>query len=244
MTRNEQASRTTTPDIGALITWPRRYVLLTDVYFLGRDRTLRRDLAAASGARPGDHVIDIGCGPGRLAFALADRVGPQGRVVGIDPSAPMIDYAVAHAPANCRFELGAAQSLSQLDATFDVVTSTFAMHHIPKSERNTALAAMFRILRPGGHLLLADTHPTGGIRGALIRAMAHRASGHSHRGDDPHGSGTAHGHDHPAETSDGEHFSSVDIRQYRDPLRHNGFTDIEFRTGRFATGILTAVKPG
>ncbi|MEU6586473.1 methyltransferase domain-containing protein [Nocardia sp. NPDC046763] len=233
MTQHKQVSDIESRPVGALITWPRRYRLLTDVYFLGRAGSLTRHFATTSGIRPGDHALDLGCGPGRLANELARQAGPDGRAVGVDPSPQMIAYATAHAALNCSFDLGAAQSLPYPDASFDVATSTFAMHHIAESERKTALAGVFRVLRPGGRLLLADTHPTSGLRGLAIRAMAqlaaHRAGGqgHSHDGD-----------------AAGDPLSAVDIRRYRDVLTDIGFTAVEFRTGPFATGILTAVKPG
>lgn len=238
MTQNKQVSDIDARSVGALITWPRGYTLLSDVFFLGRAGSLARHFATSAGIRPGDHAIDIGCGPGRLANELARQAGPQGRVVGVDPSAPMIEYATAHAAANCVFELGAAQSLPYPDASFDVATCTFAMHHIAEADRITALEGFFRVLRPGGRLLLADTHPaTSGLRGLAIRAMAGLAAhrgGHGHGGDD-------HGH---TQDGPGDALAAVDVRRYRGPVAEIGFTAIEFHTGPFATGVLTAVKPG
>ncbi|MGW4356034.1 class I SAM-dependent methyltransferase [Nocardia sp. NPDC004582] len=246
MTQNKQVSDIDARAVGALITWPRGYTLLSDVFFLGRAGSLARHFATAASIRPGDHAIDIGCGPGRLANELARQAGPHGRVVGVDPSAPMVEYATAHAAPNCVFELGAAQSLTYPDAAFDVATCTFAMHHIAEADRITALEGCFRVLRPGGRLLLADTHPaTSGLRGLAIRAMAglaaHRGGqGHGH-GDGGHGGADAHGHPHDGP---GDALAAVDVRRYRDALAEIGFTAIEFRTGPFATGILTAVRPG
>lgn len=245
MTQNKQVSDIDTRSVGALITWPRGYTLLTDVFFLGRGGSLARHFATSAGIRPGDHAIDIGCGPGRLANELARQAGPHGRVVGVDPSAPMIEYATAHAAANCVFELGAAQALPHPDASFDVATCTFAMHHIAEADRNAALAGFFRVLRPGGRLLLADTHPaTTGVRGLAIRAMAglaaHRGGRDHGHGGNGHGGADDHGHTHDGP---GDSLAAVDVRRYRAVLAEIGFTAVEFRTGPFATGILTAVKP-
>ncbi|GAB4583481.1 class I SAM-dependent methyltransferase [Nocardia sp. IFM 10818] len=242
MTSKPQVSGNESAVIGDLITWPRRYTLLTDLIFLGRTGAVLRQLADASGARPGDRVVDIGSGPGRLARELARRVGPQGSVLGIDPSRPMVDHARKGAPANCRFELGAAQSLTLPDATADVVTSTFVMHHIPESERANALAAMFRVLRPGGRLLLVDADPSSGLHGAALRVLGklfalRRHGGHTHGGH-THGARGHHGHETGMDSLD-----SVDVNRYRTPLTEIGFTGLEFRTGRYSTGLLTAVKP-
>ncbi|MFC9998000.1 class I SAM-dependent methyltransferase [Nocardia sp. NPDC127526] len=242
MNSKQQVSRNEPNEIGELITWPRRYNLLTDLIFLGRAGAVRRRFADASGAGPGDSVLDIGSGPGRLARELARRVGPQGRVLGIDPSPPMLAYAAEDAPPNCRFEAGAAQELTQPDASFDVVTSTFVMHHIPEAERKNALAGMFRVLRPGGRLLLVDANPNTGVHGAVLRILGkllrhrhdhdHNAHGHNHH---------AHGHDHHAHGQDP--LAEVDVRQYRATLTEIGFTDLEFSPERYSIGILTAVKP-
>lgn len=253
MTRNEQASTSESTAVGGLITWPRRYNLLTDVFFLGRTGRLIAELADASGVRSGDHAVDIGCGPGRLVRELSSRVGPQGRVVGVDPSAPMIDYASAHSPANCRFELAPAQSLTQPDAAFDVATSTFAMHHIPEAERERALRQIFRILRPGGRLLLADATPTSGFSSVAIRFMArvsarrHGGAAHGHHAHDEvrghdHGHDEVHGHGHEGGDAN-DPLAAVNVQRYRKVLSDIGFTGFEYRTSRFPVGILTAVKP-
>ncbi|UGT39435.1 methyltransferase domain-containing protein [Nocardia yamanashiensis] len=244
MARNEQGSTAESTAVGGLITWPRRYNLLTDVFFLGRTGRLIAELADAGGVRSGDHAVDIGCGPGRLVRELSTRVGPHGRVVGIDPSAPMIDYATAHSPANCRFELAPAQSLTQPDAAFDVATCTFAMHHIPEAERERALRQIFRILRPGGRLLLADATPTSGFSSAAIRFMARvsaRRHGRGGAAHSHHAHDEVHGHDYSANANDP--LATVNVQRYRKVLSDIGFTDFEYRTSRFPVGILTAVKP-
>ena len=141
------------------------YELTSVIAFGGRRRRVYRRVVAASGARPGNRVLDIGCNGGYLARLLAAAVTPGGQVAGIDPSPPAIAYATRRAPANATFAVGAAQDLPWPDASFDVVTSTLAVHHIPEADRAAAFGEMFRVIRPGGRLLVADFRPSRWHRG-------------------------------------------------------------------------------
>jgi ubiquinone/menaquinone biosynthesis C-methylase UbiE len=141
------------------------YELTSVIAFGGRRRQVYRRIVALSGARPGDRILDIGCNGGYLARLLSAAVTPGGQVAGIDPSSPAIAYATRRAPANATFAVGAAQDLNWPDKTFDAVTSTLAVHHIPEPDRAAAFAEMFRVLRPGGTLLIADFRPSRRHRG-------------------------------------------------------------------------------
>jgi demethylmenaquinone methyltransferase/2-methoxy-6-polyprenyl-1,4-benzoquinol methylase len=77
----------------------------------------------------------------------------------VDPSEPAIAYARRHARPGMTFTVGIAQHLDLPDASFDVVTCTLAMHHIPARQRQAAFAEMYRVTRPGGRLLTADLAP-------------------------------------------------------------------------------------
>lgn len=131
------------------------------IAFLGRRRRVYSRIAALSGARPGSRVLDIGCCGGYLARLLAAAVTPGGQVTGIDPSGPAVSYARRRAPGNCAFAVGVAQDLKFPDHSFAVVTSTLAVHHIPEAARRDAFSEMYRVLRPGGVLLVADFRPSG-----------------------------------------------------------------------------------
>ena len=146
---------------GARLDRVRLNEIITHVVFGGRRHRAYARITALAGARPGDRVLDIGCGGGYLARLLAAAVGPAGRVTGVDPSEAAVRYARRRAAANCTFRVGVAQDLDLPDRSFDVVTSTLAAHHIPEAARAAAFGEMFRVLRPGGALLVADFRPRG-----------------------------------------------------------------------------------
>jgi len=159
------------------------YEAFATIGFAGQRRRVYRRIVALSGARPGDMALDVGCSGGFLARLLAEAVSPSGRVTGIDPSARAIAYATRRAPANCSFTVGVAQDLGLPDQSFDVVTSTLAIHHVPEAERQSAFAEMFRVLRPGGRLLVADSRPSCGrfcLHGALHSTLRGALHGRGH----------------------------------------------------------------
>lgn len=137
----------------------RAYEVFSTLAFAGRRRRVFTALVALSGARPGDHVLDVGCGPGYLTRLAADAVRPGGAALGIDPSPSVIAYAQRAGHDSCSFALGVAENLESYDGSMDVVLSSLMMHHLPEDLRPQALREMFRTLRAGGHLLVADFRP-------------------------------------------------------------------------------------
>jgi ubiquinone/menaquinone biosynthesis C-methylase UbiE len=160
---------------GEIIGRVRMYETVSAIAFGGRRRRVYGRIVALSGARPGDRVLDVGCSGGYLARLLAAAVTPGGQVTGVDPAAPAVSYARRRAPGNCSFAVGTAQDLGVPGGSFDVVTSTLAIHHIPGPERPAAFGEMYRVLRPGGKLLVADFRPSRRRRTlhAGGRAMRH-----------------------------------------------------------------------
>src|ERR1041384_2974767 len=92
----------------------------------------------------GARVLDVGCGPGRAAAALAERHGAV--VTGLDPSAEMLAAAREFAPS-LTFVEGYAEGLPFGDGLFDVVLSNFVVHLL---DRPAAFAEVCRVLRAGG----------------------------------------------------------------------------------------------
>lgn len=106
-------------------------------------------------ADPGGRWLEVACGPGIVARALAPRVGA---VAGVDLTPSMIEKARSEAAAvgatNLEFSLGDATALDFPDAGFDGAVTRFSLHHIPVPGR--VLAEMARVVRPGGWVVVAD----------------------------------------------------------------------------------------
>jgi ubiquinone/menaquinone biosynthesis C-methylase UbiE len=109
--------------------------------------------------KSGDTVLDVGCGPGNLTLTVKQYAGASGSVYGIDASPEMINVARKKAKqsgADVVFDLGLIEKLPFAEATFDVVISRLVVHHLPDELKRQAFAEIFRVLKPGGVIFLAD----------------------------------------------------------------------------------------
>lgn len=106
----------------------------------------------------GEVVLDLGCGTGFDACVAARLVGPEGQVVGIDLTPEMVTRAWEHAALlpfrNLSFQVASAEDLPFPDRFFDVVTSNGTFNLVIEKEQ--AAREIFRVLKPGGRLHLAD----------------------------------------------------------------------------------------
>lgn len=108
---------------------------------------------------PGDRVLDVGCGTGRLAVQAKAIVGEAGHVVGIDPGPRQIARARRRAERHggrVEFEIGVVERIPAPEESFDAVLCTLVFHHLPEETKRRALAEIARVLAPGGRLALAD----------------------------------------------------------------------------------------
>jgi ubiquinone/menaquinone biosynthesis C-methylase UbiE len=131
---------------------------------LGADgaRQMLLDLAPL---RPGDHVLDIGCGTGTFATILKQRAAGVD-VTGLDPDPKALARAkrkAAEGKVSVRFDQGFADSLEYPAASFEVVFSSFMFHHLESSNREKTLHEVRRVLKPGGSFYLLDfeVNPSG-----------------------------------------------------------------------------------
>ncbi|GAA0910021.1 methyltransferase domain-containing protein [Pseudonocardia zijingensis] len=122
---------------------------------IGQRREVRRLLAL----QPGEHVVDIGAGPGLLAVEMAAEVGPDGRVHAVEPGESMRALAAARQrppdAATVEISPGSADALPLPDASVDAAVCTQVLEYVP--DVPGALAEIHRVLRPGGRVLVLDT---------------------------------------------------------------------------------------
>jgi ubiquinone/menaquinone biosynthesis C-methylase UbiE len=148
-----------------MIRWASFYDAAVNIMTLGQARRLRSLTVDQALLKPGESVLDVGCGTGAVTIPAKMKVGSKGRAAGIDPAPEMIAVArqkAKQAGLDIDFRVGVIESLPFSDATFDVVTSSLMMHHLTDRLRVKGLAEIWRTLKPGGRILIADMRrPTG-----------------------------------------------------------------------------------
>ena len=128
-----------------------------EALYLTRDAGRRRRLVReALAAQPDDHVLDVGCGPGFYCLEIAEEVGPDGRVVGIDASEPMLGLARLRCQGrdNVTFKQGDVLSLPVEDEAFDRSLCVQVLEYVESATE--ALREVRRCLRPGGRAVIWD----------------------------------------------------------------------------------------
>ena len=157
--------------------WARFYDAASWLLSFGRSPAIRRMTVKMAAAAPGEAVLDVGCGTGSLAIALKAQVGKSGEVTGIDASPEMIEQArrkAARAGADAGFEVALIEELPFPDASFDLVLSSFMLHHLPDGVKGKGLAEVRRVLKPGGRFLAVDFGGTSqSVTGHLLSIFGH-----------------------------------------------------------------------
>jgi demethylmenaquinone methyltransferase/2-methoxy-6-polyprenyl-1,4-benzoquinol methylase len=132
------------------------YDRMNSVLTLGLDGRWRRAAVAATGLRPADSVVDVACGTGKLAALLADRVGPFGRVRGIDLSTAMIEVATREYGdlVQLEFHVGNALALPFEADEFDAATIAFGIRNL--ADFVDGFRELARVVRPGGTVVCLE----------------------------------------------------------------------------------------
>jgi demethylmenaquinone methyltransferase/2-methoxy-6-polyprenyl-1,4-benzoquinol methylase len=147
----------------------RRYDLLNDLQSFGLHRLWKRRVVALAAMKTGDRALDLCCGTGDIAFALAEQ---GAEVTGLDFSEKMLEVAQSrreHGPAkiqDVKFMQGDAQQLPFPDNSFDAVTVGYGLRNLSSLE--TGLQEMVRVTKPGGRIISLDFgKPANGLWRAL-----------------------------------------------------------------------------
>jgi demethylmenaquinone methyltransferase/2-methoxy-6-polyprenyl-1,4-benzoquinol methylase len=135
------------------------YDLMNDVMSAGLHRLWKRFAIARTGLRPGQSALDVAAGSADLSAGLARRVGREGSVVVTDVNAAMLasgrDRMLnAGFAGNIIYALADAEALPFAERSFHCVTIGFGLRNV--TDRDAALASMYRVLRPGGRLVVLE----------------------------------------------------------------------------------------
>jgi ubiquinone/menaquinone biosynthesis C-methylase UbiE len=144
---------------GQIIPWASFYDTVVWLLSFGKGQAFRKETAELAQIKAGDRVLDVGCGTGDLTMTAKTLAGPTGDVYGTDASPEMIDRArqkAARSGVDVTFQVDLVENMTFPENNFDVVLSSLMMHHLPDDLKREGLAEIYRVLQPGGRVLIVD----------------------------------------------------------------------------------------
>lgn len=125
----------------------------------GQEEVLRETTVNLARVKPGDCVLEVGCGTGTLTLAAKRQAGPSGKVFGIDVIPGMIELSqrkAAQTHEDVIFQLGSIDDIPFPESLFDVVLCSFMIFHMSDKTRRKGIVEIHRVLKPMGRLLILD----------------------------------------------------------------------------------------
>lgn len=141
-----------------------------------REEQFKAYMIRQADIRPGDRVLDLGCGTGTLTIMLK-RAHPAADVVGLDGDPQVLAIARAKATQAAiaiTWDEGLAYHLPYPDRSFDRVVSSLVMHHLTSPNKQRAMQEAFRVLRPRGQFHIVDFGPPHTLYGRLVAPLVRR----------------------------------------------------------------------
>jgi len=153
--------------------WAKVYDWLTPIYILGNEKRLRRETIDSLHLRAGQTVLDIACGTGRNFPLILEKIGPSGKLIGIDYTSAMLARAQERVKHEGWLNVELIRSdaaLVNLERKFDAALCTLAMGVIP--DYRVALNRMLAHVKPGGWLAIGDAKRSSGWNGFAFNWLA------------------------------------------------------------------------
>lgn len=147
------------------------YDILEPWVMFGKQNQINRQVVEFLDIKEWNKILDIGCGTGVVTQLISKQLSSEkdGMAIGIDAAGKMIEGAVKKRESDtCSFKVAAAEKLPFENKSFDSVVSTLFFHHIQLDLKEKAFAEAFRVLKPGGKLVVSDMHIPETIMGSLI----------------------------------------------------------------------------
>lgn len=177
-----------------------------------RERVFKRALIRQANVEPGQRVLDLACGTGTLSVWIKQAVA-DAEVVGVDGDPAILQLATLkaeQAAATVQFDTAMSFALPYPDASFDCIVSSLFFHHLSWPDKARTVKEIYRVLKPGGHLHVADWGRSANVAMRTLFLFVQLLDGFSNTQDNVSGKLTELFENGGfAEVAEGETFSTI-----------------------------------